>query len=214
MFELTRRERKKEATRVNITETAIRLFTNQGFGETTMNQIAEEADVSLGTLYNYFPSKEAIVGYYMKWVVDQHYEGHWDKVLKQKSTYSRLWYVLQLAARWSQENKELTEVYVADPRNYYYGPTWDQIPRSGFDEIFEDLLQRGQELGDINKGYEAKLLARQMMGTFYIATLAWFANPEESTLETKYQEGLDLFFQGCRPCSGGGNTWETLKGFF
>jgi AcrR family transcriptional regulator len=42
------------------------LFRKQGFESTTADQIAEEADVSKGTLYNYFPSKEAILQGYVQ----------------------------------------------------------------------------------------------------------------------------------------------------
>ena len=36
------------------------LFANQGYGSVTMRQIAQELEVSTGTLYHYFPSKEAL----------------------------------------------------------------------------------------------------------------------------------------------------------
>ncbi|WP_328707190.1 TetR/AcrR family transcriptional regulator [Citreicoccus inhibens] len=41
---------------------ALQLFTKQGYDRTTTEEIARAADVSLGTLFNYFPSKEALVG--------------------------------------------------------------------------------------------------------------------------------------------------------
>ena len=58
---LGRRARKKEATRRQIVDVALALFERQGFAATTMEQIATAADVAKGTLYNYFPAKEAII---------------------------------------------------------------------------------------------------------------------------------------------------------
>jgi len=55
------RERKKRATRTAIRDAAMRLFADQGFGRTTMDQIAEAADVSRATVFTYFPTKEEIV---------------------------------------------------------------------------------------------------------------------------------------------------------
>lgn len=52
---------KGEATRAHILETALRLFRERGFEETTMRSIAEEADVSLGNAYYYFRSKDDLV---------------------------------------------------------------------------------------------------------------------------------------------------------
>jgi AcrR family transcriptional regulator len=55
------RERKKAKTRAAIREHAMRLFTEQGYAATTVDQIAEAADVSQSTFFRYFPSKEDVV---------------------------------------------------------------------------------------------------------------------------------------------------------
>jgi len=57
----TRRERKKRQTRRLIAETAMRLFGEQGYEQTTVAQIAEAADVATKTFFNHFPSKEDVV---------------------------------------------------------------------------------------------------------------------------------------------------------
>jgi AcrR family transcriptional regulator len=55
------RERKKQRTRERIVDVATRLFAEQGYQQTTLAQIAEEADVALSTFFNYFPNKLDIV---------------------------------------------------------------------------------------------------------------------------------------------------------
>ncbi|MEU0035212.1 MULTISPECIES: helix-turn-helix domain-containing protein [unclassified Streptomyces] len=57
-----RRERKKAATRQAIADTALRLFLERGYEQVGVREIAEGADVSVSTLFNYFPrGKEALV---------------------------------------------------------------------------------------------------------------------------------------------------------
>jgi AcrR family transcriptional regulator len=56
--ELGLRARKKEQTRQLIGETARRLFTKRGFDAVTVSDVAQEANVSEGTVFNYFPTKE------------------------------------------------------------------------------------------------------------------------------------------------------------
>ncbi|MEU4221413.1 TetR family transcriptional regulator [Actinoplanes sp. NPDC026623] len=55
------RERKKAKTRAAIRAHAMRLFEDQGYAATTVDQIAEAADVSQSTFFRYFPTKEEVV---------------------------------------------------------------------------------------------------------------------------------------------------------
>ncbi|MEU5437210.1 TetR/AcrR family transcriptional regulator [Streptomyces sp. NPDC020719] len=52
------RERKKRQTRQHISDTATGLFLERGFDAVTIAEVAEAADVSVNTVYNYFPAKE------------------------------------------------------------------------------------------------------------------------------------------------------------
>ncbi|GHP00470.1 TetR family transcriptional regulator [Reticulibacter mediterranei] len=58
---LSRRERKKLQTRALIQREALRLFLDKGFEATTIEEIAEAADIALSTFFNYFPTKEDVV---------------------------------------------------------------------------------------------------------------------------------------------------------
>jgi AcrR family transcriptional regulator len=51
----------KAATRSRILDAARRLFAERGFEATTTRDIAQAAEIAVGTLFNYFPTKEAVV---------------------------------------------------------------------------------------------------------------------------------------------------------
>jgi AcrR family transcriptional regulator len=55
------RERKKARTRASLREHALRLFRDQGYTATTVEQIAAAAEVSPSTFFRYFPTKEDLV---------------------------------------------------------------------------------------------------------------------------------------------------------
>ncbi|MEY9853230.1 AcrR family transcriptional regulator [Leifsonia sp. EB41] len=55
------RERNAERTRDHVIDVALELFFSQGYEQTTMEQIAERADVGSTTLYRYFPTKDLLL---------------------------------------------------------------------------------------------------------------------------------------------------------
>src|SRR5712692_1119262 len=55
------RERHMDRTRAAIVDAALALFQEQGFTETTVDAIAERADVGRRTFFRYFPAKESVL---------------------------------------------------------------------------------------------------------------------------------------------------------
>jgi AcrR family transcriptional regulator len=70
-----------EVTREKILDTAVRMFRENGFDETTMRGVAGDAGVALGLAYHYFPSKEALVMAYYERVQREHRRVAEDRVL-------------------------------------------------------------------------------------------------------------------------------------
>ncbi len=61
-------QERSRATVDALVEATARILVSEGFDKASTNRIAERAGVSVGSLYQYFPSKEAIVGA----VIDRH----------------------------------------------------------------------------------------------------------------------------------------------
>lgn len=59
--ETGRREQKKEETRRRIAETGLKLFIENGFEETTLDEVAEAAGISRRTFFYYFKTKDDLL---------------------------------------------------------------------------------------------------------------------------------------------------------
>ncbi|SEL45421.1 TetR/AcrR family transcriptional regulator [Nonomuraea pusilla] len=112
----TRRERKKRETRDLLIRTAIRLFTEQGYEQTTGAQIAAAADVATKTFFNYFPSKEHVLfadverfyGLALEVIADRAPDDTVPQVLRR--TYDRVIAHYLTQGPWA-ENPELKDLY-------------------------------------------------------------------------------------------------------
>ena len=60
-MQVTLRQIKKERTRQLIADTALRLFLERGYDQTTIDEIASTAEVGTRTLYRYYPTKEDLL---------------------------------------------------------------------------------------------------------------------------------------------------------
>ena len=92
--------------RQELVDTAIRLFTQNGFHGTGIDRIAEEARVSKKTMYNHFRSKEELILAALK-----HYDGlfrnFFMKSVNQlsESPYERLLGIFDVAHMWFADNE-------------------------------------------------------------------------------------------------------------
>lgn len=88
---MTLRERKKLASWRGIRDAALRLFQEQGYEATTIEQIVAAAQVSRATFFNYFASKEAVV-------FDQDPEARrrWQDVMRARPADEPLWDALSV----------------------------------------------------------------------------------------------------------------------
>ena len=66
---------KHQARRTHIIESAVVLFASKGFADTTTSDICHAAGISTGSLFHYFPSKQAV--FYGIWELDR---TEWDDV--------------------------------------------------------------------------------------------------------------------------------------
>jgi TetR/AcrR family transcriptional regulator len=58
--QLSRKERERLRHRQEILDTSLKLFSEQGFHNVSMQQLAEASEFAVGTLYNFFDSKESL----------------------------------------------------------------------------------------------------------------------------------------------------------
>jgi AcrR family transcriptional regulator len=143
-----RMERKKKESRQKIIEVAMDLFQHQGFDNTTMEQIAEAADIARKTLYNYFPVKEAIADEYVQNISKELAQVNLENLQKLPDTRSRLLAALNNTYGWVEMNPEITRtVLLYRFKNVYQ--VGKNPEETGTQAVMAEIIRQGQQAGEI-----------------------------------------------------------------
>src|ERR1700709_316763 len=81
---------KGERTRAQILATALELFRERGYDETTMRAIAEGAGVAVGNAYYYFRSKEHLIQAFYERPHEEHREASREVLARERGLRERL----------------------------------------------------------------------------------------------------------------------------
>jgi AcrR family transcriptional regulator len=103
--EKSAKSKKSEDTRERILESALALFRRDGFEQTTMREIAAEADVALGSAYYYFASKEALVMAFYERASRQMAEQITDRLSEAQGLANRLKAILDVKFEYFAPNR-------------------------------------------------------------------------------------------------------------
>jgi len=193
-----RRQRKKEATKNKIIEVAVELFNQQGFELTTNQQIAERADVAIGTLYNYFETKELIVSAYIQ-EVGKDSVPLVDLILKEEpDTRARLLALLLKMSQWNDINRELVEIYVRSRMQAPHKSGHKPGEHSGFGFNLIKILRLGQQKGELRDDLSVEYLAKHLAMMYFTTLISWLADSNNDTLQNNLAQSIDLFLNGSK----------------
>lgn len=193
-----RMEKKKEQTRNRIIEVALKLFEEQGFSLTTMEQIADTADVAKGTLYNHFPNKESIVSAYVQSVNRQSVSFIKDLIINMPDTRTRLLNVLLQVFDWTQVNRELIMIYVATRIQNLAKIYPEPEERSGFTVLLAMIFKQGQADGELRDDVSAEYLANYFNMIYFKTLGEWLNLPDKYPLEQQLALNIELFINGAK----------------
>ena len=193
-----RMERKKEETKKKIIAVAMDLFNKQGFDQTTIDQIAAEADIAKGTIYNHFPVKEAIISEYIHRTLKEEAPAVIHVLQRLPDTRSRLITILRMSMEWIEVefNKDLYKKYFAYRMQILEQSIRDQSLRSGFHSALAQIIGLGQETGEIRKDIPNEVLAHQFESLHSFTVAAWLAIPESFSVDERINWNVDLFLNG------------------
>ncbi len=197
-----RKEREKEQRRLSIIEAAEKVFLSNGFDNTTMDEIADVAELSKGTLYLYFKSKEELFLEIVK-KGSQILNSYFKKAVeKEKNGLDKVKAIGEAFIKFYNKHKEYHEAMMFDHSRLHNFESKDVKAKcvgkdSEGDTIFVDVINEGIADGSIRKDIDpvktSLLLWGQTMGVLQLIQMR--GKSLEVECKTKPEDLMSYFFE-------------------
>lgn len=191
-----RRERNKQRVRERIYEAAIELFAVNGYEATSVDEIADRADVARGTFFNHFQRKEDLIAAWVhQWrtkIVDAYTRERAAQSAK-ASVHETLSLYMTCIARETETQRHIAEFML--PAWVKAGSPLDDTPRTA--EIFTQAIQDGIIQGEITANTDPALTGAMLRDLYLGALFRWIARPPRSGgLEAELVHVLNVVLRG------------------
>lgn len=190
-----RRERRRIETREGLSRAALRLFAEKGFGETTVEDITNAADVGKGTFFNYFPSKQHILVAFGEMQIGRLREF----VASVKQTDEPMPQILKkLIDRMTEEPERNPEtVRLVLLANLTGEPVRSTMREKQAEarRLLKELMEMGQRRGEIRTDHSAEEIARAFFQMVFGTLMMWSLHADV-TLKERMGSALGLLAKG------------------
>ena len=191
-------ERKKNQTKKKIVSAAWRLFYEQGYENTTVDDIVELSGTSKGSFYHYFEGKDALLSS-LSILFDEKYEELMPKMDPEMNSFEKLMYLNRelfsmiertvpidlLARMYSTQLVTRGEKHLLDHNRVYY-------------RLLRSIVLEGQERGQINREIPAAEITKLYALCERALLYDWCICSGEYSLTLYSQKMMPLFLAEAR----------------
>jgi AcrR family transcriptional regulator len=194
-------EQTRATYREAILDAAERVFLRDGIQFAKMVDVAEETGVSVGTLYNYFESKEAVFAA----LVERHRERYFamlEEPVESSDAIVGLMVVIERSTRFVEENGVLFTIYLKGSAPAFEG-TARSMPTVNPDEDnarycqrLTHWLERGVATGRIREDVPIDELVWLIRSALHMLIVDWLSAPARFSLIERSQRLVQLLLEG------------------
>lgn len=193
-----RRQRRSAEIRERLFRAALKLFSEKGFAETTVEDITEAADVGKGTFFNHFPSKDHLL---ISFSDMQLAKLHQAVQNMRDSKEPMPAFLRKLSVRMTEEPARAPDVVrailLANLSSSSVRSTMKEKHARAL-ELMTQLIEIGQQRGEFRRDLPAKDLAQVFRQTVFGTLLMWSVYGD-ATLPERINAALNVLWMGLAP---------------
>jgi AcrR family transcriptional regulator len=198
----SRRERAKADKMRRILAAAAKLFSKNGFSGTTVQQIADEADVAVGTLFLYVADKSELLLLLHHQEVETEFKKAARRLDVEENLIASLTRFLSDLMRPYEKNLELSKVVVTEYL-FHTGRVKQKLDdlTAAILQVVRERILAAQATGEVDRSVDVEVAVFHIHAIYH-STLAFFladclpsASPQDTLAAL-----LQSLWQGMRPC--------------
>lgn len=181
----------KSDKRTLILDAAMKTFVKRGYSDTRVSEIAAEAKVAEGTLYNYFPSKEEI----LLALFDEKWGGIIDEIKKKISRLDdpneKLKAIFSMVVTMFKKDRHLAEIFLIDIKQssiFLNNYTINRVVE--FIDLIEEILDEGKKKGIYRQNLDTRVAKMVIFGAAQGILLSWVLNESKAVKSRTFQFSL------------------------
>jgi AcrR family transcriptional regulator len=188
---MTRKERERQLRRNAILEAARNVFARDGYFNATMSQIAGVAECGMGTIYQYFPNKQALFSEVIIEGVETYNAGLKESLTGKNIWNERLMTFIEYKLNWVEKQPDLQHLIM----EIFYFPIPDITPHivMRLREVYEENIGMLKEILsqslETNKNVDIDLMSLVIMGTINSIANDWLMGILKK-VPTEYISGI------------------------
>ena len=194
----SRRERRRADIRERLFQSALHLFAQKGFAETTVEDITEAADVGKGTFFNYFPSKDHILLAFSDMQLAKLEQSINGLAASQQPLRE---FMRSLVLRMTEEPLRNPGMIRALLLGYLSSnPVREEMinKQNRAHALHKQMVEIGQERGEVRKDLSAAEIAHVFRQTILGTLLIWSVTGDAS-LRDRIDSALQMIWTGIAP---------------
>ena len=175
---LGRRERRAAETRLRLFRSALQLFADRGLSNVTVEDITEAADVGKGTFFNYFESKDHVLGVMAELQLARVREAVQSAALGKRSIRSTLHHLFLRLAQEPGRSPHLARAVIS---SFLASDVVRELIERQISEgraMIAGVIAEGQKRGEIDPKLKSQEVALQLQQTLMGTVLLWSLHGE------------------------------------
>jgi len=198
---LSRREREKLRQRQEMLDTALNLFSQKGYHNVSMHEIAQKAEFAIGTLYKFFQNKEDLYKALLLELCDEFDDSIMQAIEPPQDEVEKLRCYVQAKTEVVRRNLRFIRLYLAESRGASFNikAGLDDEIRNRYYIALESIaaiFASGIDNQRFKKIADPYYLAVALASVVDAFLLLWLDAPERHPYPENPDTILDIFFQG------------------